>query len=374
VNVFQQVGGTLVLRADFRTGTGFATGSLAAGDLDGDGDAELIAGNAGVWERDGALAMAPSVQVFTYDATKPGEEFQTETSPRWAGGVEYAGAAPALALADLGAISASRHPVDVADETHVSTETVGFARHVTCSDCHNSHEATSTPTVASAVAPAIYGVLKGVFGATLALSPRTPVRYEYEACLKCHSAYSRLEGGRDIAAEIDPDNSSVHAIIAQGSATARIGTFENGWSSQSILYCVDCHGSADAAATGVAGPHISSDAPLLKRPYLGISPKDVELRATLMCYACHKEGVYLTGAEDAGASASWFGGPLLNTKLHTKHVAIQGFNCGACHVSHGSVTELHLLRPAVGYTALADGGSCTNACHLADPVTRTYTW
>ncbi len=378
VNVFQQDGGTLTLGADFQTGTGFATSSLASGDLDGVSGAELVVGNAGSWDRDGTKAMAPSVQVFTYDATIPGEEFRTETTPRWAGGVEYAGSAPSLAVADLGAIGASSHPVDAGDASHSSTETAGFARHVTCSDCHNSHEATSTPTVAASNAPAVYGLVKGVFGVTT--TPLTPVQREYEACFKCHSAYSDLEGGRDVALEVDPGNDSVHAIVEPGSATAQPDTFENGWSRDSVLYCVDCHGNADPAAGAVAGPHASSAAPLLKKPNVGISPQDTDVRETLMCYACHKEGVYLTGSQDAGSAASWFGGTAANAQLHNKHVAVQGFSCGACHVSHGSATQLHLLRPAVGYSPTLDGGgtaiggSCTNACHVADPLTRTYTW
>jgi len=368
VNVFRRVGGVLSLEADLETGAGFATGSLAAGDLDGAPGAELVVGNAGSWERDAATAMAPSVQVFAWD----GVTFVSQAAPRWAGGVEYAGAAPALAIADLGAISASSHPVDAGEGSHNSTETADFDRHVTCADCHNSHEATSTPTVAGANAPAVYGLLKGVFGATP--TPATRVQYEYQVCLKCHSAASDLQGGRDIAAEIDVDNDSVHAIVEPGSATAQAGTFENGWSSASVLFCADCHGNAEAGADPVAGPHTSPAAPLLKRPYVGISPQDSGVRETLLCYTCHKGGVYLTGAEDAGASASWFGGGVANTQLHTKHVAVQGFSCGACHVSHGAPNQLHLLRAAVGYSPLVDGGTCTNACHVADPVTRTYTW
>lgn len=378
VNVFQRTGGVLTLEANLETGIGFATSSLAAGDLDGAPGAELVVGNAGSWERDSATAMAPSVQVFRYFTIIPGEEFRTETTPRWAGGVEYAGAAPALAIVDLGAISASRHPVDVGDASHISTETADFDRHVTCADCHNSHEATSTPTVATANAPAVYGLLKGVFGVTP--TPLTPVQHEYQVCLKCHSTESDLQGGRDIAAEIAADNASVHAIVEQGSATARPGTFENGWSSGTVLYCADCHGNADAATDAVAGPHASPAAPLLKRPYVGISPQDIDVRETLLCYACHKEGVYLTGAENAGTAASWFGDTATNTKLHNKHVAVQGFSCGACHVSHGSTNQLHLLRAGVGYAPTLDGGgaavggTCSNACHVADPVTRTYTW
>ena len=371
-NVFEQTATGLAALGRYDTGGGFATRSLAVGDVDGDGDAEVVVGNAGTWDSVGTVYTAPSAQVFTYVAGIPGEEFQTEVSPRWAGGVEYVGATPALAVADLGAISSSRHPVDAGDASHVSTETAGFARHVTCSDCHNSHEATSTPTVANALAPAVYGPMKGVLGTTLVLAPVTPVAYEYQACLKCHSAYSVLDGARDIAEEIDPANASVHAIVEQGSATAQAGTFENGWSADTILYCADCHGSADAVAAGVDGPHVSSAAPLLKAPYVGVSPRDPELAETLLCYDCHKQGVYLTGVEDdvTTTSGSWFGGLTENLALHSRHVQVRGFSCQACHVSHGSAAQLHLLRPGVGFAPTLDGGgvviggTCTNACHL----------
>lgn len=362
VNVFRQAGGTLALTANFDTGIGFATSSLAAGDLDGVAGAELVAGNAGIWERDGALAKAPSVQVFTYD----GADF-VGGAPRWAGGVEYAGTAPALAVADLGAIGASSHPVDAGDASHVSTESAGFARHVTCSDCHDSHEATSTPTVADAVAPAVYGLMKGVFGATPA--PATSVQYEYQACFKCHSAYGDLGGSRDVGAEVHPGNASVHAIVETATVTAQAGTYVTGWSSASILYCVDCHGNADPAVGAVAGPHASSAAPLLKSPFVGALPGD----AALLCYDCHKREVYYTGVEDTSTAASWFGGSAVNTdKLHNRHGAVQGLSCSACHVSHGSATELHLLRPQLDYTEAAAGGSCIAACHQDYPTPRTY--
>jgi hypothetical protein len=188
--------------------------------------------------------------------------------------------------------------------------------------------------------------------------------------------FHALDGSRDIGAEVDAGNASVHAIVEAGSATAQLGTYVNGWSNASILYCADCHGNADQAAGAVAGPHASSAAPLLKAPYVGTLPGDT----ALLCYECHKREVYYTGVEDTSTAASWFGGATVATeKLHNKHVAVQGFSCAACHVSHGSTTELHLLRAGVGYAPTLDGGvtvggTCTNDCHVAEPTTRTYTW
>ena len=356
------------------TGARYASGSLAAGDVDGDGRDELVVGNAGIWAKD-VTRQGPSVQVLRANllglALDPAA---TITYP--GGGSEMAGPeAPSLALADLGAVGPSRHPIDeVARTAHVSTETASVVRHVTCDDCHNVHEATSTV----GAAPAVGGRMLGARGVALtdtgvgSFSIAAPARAanEYEVCARCHSSYVPLAGRGDVATDFNTYNASVHAVKAPStSATATAGSFEAGWSNSSVLRCTDCHSNADA--TKPAGPHTASAAPILRRPLWGVSPEAPDL----LCYRCHLVGTYLDGTTDSGGRASRFNDSskgtsaafTINGKLHMLHTKDLGLGCGSCHVTHGSATELHLIRSDVGFkhSLSDDGGSCDNACHTA---------
>ncbi|MCL4079376.1 hypothetical protein MX659_07245 [Coriobacteriia bacterium Es71-Z0120] len=355
VNVFRQSGGGLdatPVRVD--TGTAKATSTLASGDVDGDGSPELVVGNGGWW----ASGVGPSVEVFD------GVLSLAQHLPL--GGTERAGTVP-LAVGDLGAVGISRHPVGAVAGAHNSTETPPFAQHVECADCHDPHEATST----AAAAPAVYGQLKGVFGAavtntgpgTSTYSDAQPVAYEYQVCFKCHSAYAGFSGVRDIASEVNTRNASVHSIEESHLTSAPASTFESGWAADSVLYCIDCHGTADAGAP--AGVHASSASPLLARPYAGVDTGD----AGMLCYACHKRSVYFTGVDDTGTASLFYDATA--GALHAAHTDGAGISCGACHVSHGSPTEARLARADVGFSLEATGGACTNACHPAPGASYT---
>jgi hypothetical protein len=148
----------------------------------------------------------------------------------------------------------------------------------------------------------------------------------------------------------------VHAIESARATSANNETFETGWDNNDILYCTDCH-SSSAAAPAVQGPHASSDAPILRAPYLGTTPGDAEG----VCYSCHKYTVYYTGAADPDTlTGSLFrdgtAGP-----LHTLHVKDQGFGCVACHDSHGVPGNEHLVRSGITYDGAAR--TCTGPCH-----------
>ena len=362
--------GSIVERA---TGAGFNTGSLLIGDVEGDGRSEIVAGSGGTWDR-ATAAVAPSVQVWR--ANVAGTTLAAPDPAYVAGGAEMAGSAPSLALADFGPVLPSRHPVDeVAPTAHVSTETAGFTRHVTCSDCHDSHVATR----AAGAAPAVSGPMAGAWGVTATVTYPGPVvaftaparsATGYGVCFKCHSSYAAPLGGRtDLAVSFDPQNASMHAVAGASTSTVAASTFNTttvDWTSSSVLYCADCHGDDGATAQQAKGPHTSDSSPILARPYLGIAPDS----ASLLCYDCHLRSVYATGGGD-GTGKSGFLADSGNKKLHSMHVASapagHGLSCSACHVSHGSVTQPHLLRSDIGFVSTGpDAGTCTNGCH--DPL------
>lgn len=360
IHIFGQLtGGGLAAPESHGTGAGAGSGSLAAGDIDGDGAAELVVGNGGFWSRDASLATPPSVLVLEHNALQTAFSSSITLT---AGGIERSGAAPSLAIADLGPVGPSRHPVAAVADSHTATETAPFVRHVECVDCHNSHEATSTV----AVAPAAYGRIKGVYGATAAYANAQPINNEYELCYKCHSAYQNaagLDGSKDIAALVDPGNPSVHAIEAAAGTSINEETFEAGWDNTKVLYCVDCH-SAAGASPAVSGPHASSESPILRSPYLGARPGNAEG----LCYDCHKYSVYYTGSDDTTITTGSFFWDATAGALHTLHVADQGFGCESCHDSHGSPTNERLVREDISYDSAAR--SCTDSCH---PGGITYT-
>ncbi len=375
VNVFPRTsGGGLGTRQNYATGKRYATSSLLVGDVDGSSGNELVVGNAGVWSSTASAKQVPSIQVFRANASGTGLT-STPAQTLFGGGAETAGSPPGLALADMGPIGESRHPVGAVPDTHVSTEVATITRHVECTDCHNVHEATSTPTVATGTPPAVIGRLKGAWGVqvtnapagSITLTERRGVLYEYEVCMKCHAnGWSDLDGARDIASEFDTRNASFHAVEASSSAAQnRSGSFVStspAWSSTSTLYCSHCHGNADA--TEASGLHTSEDAPILLQPYWGVT-SDL---SSMVCYRCHKYSVYYTGVEDTGTTGSnFYDNILTESRLHYLHVnggsSGHGYACGACHVSHGIDTE-HLIRDEVGFTHNSGGGgSCDNACH-----------
>jgi len=351
---------------EMASGAGTHTLSLLAADVDNDGLAELVAGYGGTWAQTSSAA-APFVQIW-HSATG-GASFQAAET-HVGGGTELAGAAPSLALADFGAIFPSRHPIDEVAAAHVSTETAPFDRHVTCSDCHNSHEATT----AVAVAPLVSGQMKGAWGVAVTYPDGVPIfgapaqaTNGYEICFKCHSSYTALGGRPDDAAEFAPTNASLHSVSTASTSTVPAGTFVAGWTASSILNCTDCHGDDGRTGAQARGLHESASAPILIAPYLGASPAD----ADLLCYDCHKYTVYGTGADDAPTGMSFFQRTSPGIRLHSSHVASvatggHGLACSACHVSHGSATNPHLLRDDIGFTSTgADAGVCSNGCHSA---------
>lgn len=351
-------------------GAGANTASLLVRDIDGDGRAELVAGSGGTWARD-AGAVAPFARVLRAASSGLALSGISQTYP--AGGTELAGGVVSLVFADLGPVLPSRHPVDeVAVTAHVSTETAPFVRHATCSDCHDSHEATQ----AAGIAPAVPGPLAGARGVSVTYPGGVPTYSAparsvtgYGICLKCHSSYVSLGGRADVAVQFRPvslGNGSVHAIEESSTSDVAAATFVagGGWTPSSVLYCTDCHGDDGRTGVQASGPHTSASAPILNKPYEGAVPDS----ASLLCFSCHRRDVYAGTADASGLSAF----ATATQRLHNLHVAApanggHGVSCGACHVSHGSV-DLHLLRRDGAFTWTAagpHGGTCSAGCHNA---------
>lgn len=362
VNVFELYAtGSDATPLSYATGRYYATSSLTSGDVDADASSrsELVVGNAGTWALDNTTRRAPSVQVFAADAA--GTSLLSPTTYS-AGGVEQAGNTPAVVAVDLGAVGQTRHPTSVVTGAHVSTETAIAVRHVECVDCHNVHEATST---VSAVAPDVYGHLKGSWGVTASGVDVRPVVYEYQTCYKCH----RGTAG-DAASTLATTNASFHPVVgASSTAQNTAGSFVTGWSLASRTYCKDCHGNSVPGKP--SGPHASEAAPLLSRPLWGDAPSD----SNGLCYTCHKYSVYYTGVDDrvAGSTSNFYDASSATSKLHFLHTNQKGFRCDACHSGHGSADQ-HMIEPGLDWVHADTGGACYTSCHggtTANAYSRT---
>lgn len=353
----------------YTTGLHTNSASLAAGDVDSDGEVELVVGNAGTWANVGFTPTPPSV--MTYSADGAGTALSATPVELLSEGVEVAGQPPAVLAVDLGPLGESRHPTSVAQDAHNSTETASFARHVECGDCHNVHEATST--VPPLGAPLVRGEMKGSWGvsvtnnATDSITYSSPARvdYEYETCFKCHSGYSATPfTPGDIASLVNTRNPSFHAIeTSTTNSMATSGSFVSAtpaWSNSSVMHCTTCHGNSDG--TEPSGPHASEAAPLQRYPFWGTATDD----ADYLCYECHKQSVYRTGVDDdyTGATYSnFYDSTLTEPKLHKLHVDDKGFSCGTCHQNHGSPLDPHLMRAGLDWVHSATGGACFTPCH-----------
>ncbi|MDF1541805.1 MAG: cytochrome c3 family protein [Anaerosomatales bacterium] len=362
VSVFRTVAGNgLVAHDTYETGDGYATSALEIGDIDGDGQIQLVVGNAGVLSRTTGESVSPSAQAFRANAA--GDSMSVAIT-RWGGGTELAGGTPAVAVVDLGPVGRSRHPASAIEGAHVSTETAGLERHAECVDCHNVHAAAADEPN-PLYAPSVYGAVRGTWGVDAFSAPYVPVEdvdYEYQMCFKCHADSSWGNSPRDIAAELDPaGNQGFHSVVAPSPfAQNNTDTFVTGWTVDSQMYCVSCHGNAGA---GPDGPHVSSQAPLLDSPYIGTRPA----ASGLLCYSCHKQTVYYDGTEDSPTPVS---GSLFydaetsttGTLLHQKHVYDHGLSCDACHVSHGGTD--HMIRDDIDWIHHPSNGSgCFTECH-----------
>ncbi len=106
-----------------------------------------------------------------------------------------------------------------------------------------------------------------------------------------------------------------------------------GWSATSIIGCTDCHNNNDwQTPTGIAprGPHASRYAPILQRYYQTTDNTPESTANYDMCYKCHDRNMLLRDQ--------------LGTFPHKLHVVDKQAPCAACHDSHGSRQNAHLIN------------------------------
>ena len=246
----------------------------------------------------------------------------------------------------------------------------GANRHVECEDCHDPHDSARGITGA----PVLQREMNRISGVDpVWIAPGAPAgsiwldeaEREYQVCFKCHSSFtalpsylpdgwdgstyvpdglrkltytgiSQVPDHRDLAQEFNPYNDSFHPVVTQGrNRSIPAGSFVNGWSVDSLVYCSDCHTNA-VPATGGEGPHGSPLLHLLggSEDYQTANPDDASLSGSELCFQCHDAEDYIGRGSETNFARN-------RSNLHRKHTG--SGSCYLCHDTHGS-EQLHLLN------------------------------
>ncbi len=233
-----------------------------------------------------------------------------------------------------------RHPVGNYPGLHDAAEdfTSGTVpEHVTCSDCHDPHQASETPASDAAM---VSGATRGASGVSIGGAALPEARYVYEICFKCHADQNVVDDppvARQIEAlnkreQFDPAAPSYHPVAAAGK-NQHVPSLLAPYTTGSRIGCTDCHGNDDPA--GAAGPHGSDYPNLLVRRYETEDNTPESPSAYALCYKCHSRSV------------------LMNSQSfpHKLHVVDENAPCSACHDPHGvsagqgdSIHNSHLIN------------------------------
>ena len=221
------------------------------------------------------------------------------------------------------------HPVQSYDGVHDAAESpldAGNSAHVECADCHNPHQIDGRVSAP----PEVPGALAGVDGIDATGVPVDPATYTYEVCFKCH-ADNNVISFVDITRVLQQTNTRLEFSIANPSFHPVEGRRNNQfvpsllppYTTDSIISCIDCHGTDDNTADGGPGPdgpHGSINEYLLVRNYNTIDNVRESSVEYALCYGCHDRNSILN--DDS------FG-------EHDKHVRGEDVPCSVCHDPHG---------------------------------------
>ncbi|MBA4373406.1 MAG: hypothetical protein C0402_11175 [Thermodesulfovibrio sp.] len=243
-----------------------------------------------------------------------------------------------------------KHPVAESGSSHRAGEELpeknpGAPRHVTCEDCHKTHEVTSEKPLAR------------INGYSRARARVKEAREEYEVCYNCHADSANLPMmSKNKRLEFDQNNLSYHPIEAPG-RNMRVPSLVKSLNVMSRITCSDCHGNDDQH--GPRGPHGSNISGMLRYEYIKNETAESPLSYAL-CYSCHDRGSILNN---------------ISFKTHKEHVVYNHIPCSACHASHGSEKNQHLIDfptkfvnfvPLPVYMPALDGKpTCLLNCHVS---------
>jgi predicted CXXCH cytochrome family protein len=243
-----------------------------------------------------------------------------------------------------------KHPVVESAGFHRPAEELpernaGAPRHVACEDCHKTHEVTAEKPLAR------------IKGYSRTRAKVKEARDEYEVCYNCHADSANLPlGSKNKRLEFDQNNLSYHPVEVTGK-NMRVPSLTRGLNVMSTITCSDCHGNDDPR--GPRGPHGSNIPGMLRYDYVTNETAESPL-AYALCYACHDRSSILNNE---------------SFKTHKEHIVFNHIPCAACHVSHGTEKNQHLIEfpasfvgfvPLPAYMPALDGKpTCLLNCHVS---------
>lgn len=255
-----------------------------------------------------------------------------------------------LAKTELASVFNKRykHPIVDTAGVHRPAEELpeknaGTPRHVACEDCHKIHEVTAGKP------------LVRITGYSRSRARVKEAQYEYEICYNCHADSVNLPlGAKNKRLEFDQNNLSYHPVEGVGK-NMRVPSLTKSLNVMSTITCTSCHGNDDTY--GPRGPHGSNIAGMLRYEYVRHETAESPVSYAL-CYSCHDRGSILNNA---------------SFKTHKEHIVYNHIPCSACHVSHGTEKNQHLIEfstdfvgfvPLPTYMPTLDGRpTCLLKCH-----------
>jgi len=212
---------------------------------------------------------------------------------------------------------------------------------VSCADCHEAH----TIATGEQAAPLLPPNLGRARGTNAAGTHVRRARFEYEVCLKCHSAnnsstpyLTRNLVQPNLALQFATSSISFHPVEGPGRGKD-VPSLVPPLTTASVIYCGDCHGSdtsKKAGGSGSNGPHGSDYAPLLLLRCETHDGTSESAQVYALCYRCHERTSILTNQ---------------SFSKHQLHVQGQRAPCTVCHDSHGissaqatMLTGAHLIN------------------------------
>ena len=214
---------------------------------------------------------------------------------------------------------------------HDTSSAVNLTNHipnnVDCKDCHEQHTMMAS-TVGTA--PAIKPIMGKIDGVTSAGATIATAQFEYEVCFKCHADQSAVNPivsrqivQNNLRLKLSTTAVSYHPVEAKGVNTD-VPSLLVPYTTTSIIYCTDCHGSdasKKAGGAGPNGPHGSVWPGVLLARYETTDQTAYSTGAYALCFKCHDNTQVV---QDAG--------PFPKHKLHVQDKQTP---CSACHDSHG---------------------------------------
>lgn len=184
-------------------------------------------------------------------------------------------------------------------------------------------------TQGSGAAPNVHPNFGQISGVNASGSPITVATMEAEACFRCHAdnntrqpLVTRRIVQNNTRVEFATGAVSFHPVLTSRN-NLDVPSLRAPYTTSSIIYCSDCHGSdtgTNVGGSGANGIHGSNFRPMLNARYEMTDNTSESPAAYALCYRCHDRANILDDR---------------SFKEHKKHIVEERTPCSVCHDGHG---------------------------------------